>query len=330
MDVDFVVLWVDDSDVSWINCRNKWASQYGKDVLDESRFRDWDLFRYWFRTVEKFTPWVRKIHLVTCGHHPAWLNLNNEKLNLVKHSDFIPADCLPTFNSNAIEVGIHNIPSLAEKFVLFNDDMYVLQGLKKDFFFAPDGKPCDRLIQNALCPENKIIFHTRFNNTSVINRIYSKNQSTKANFSSYFSTKYGKDFLRNVALIPWKKYSGFVDDHLPVAYSKSSFENMWEKAFDELNSTMHEKFRSIRDVSHWMIRYSQLVSGTFKPCRSRGRFFQLGSESSVMDVVKVVENQNYPMVCINDSSMICDFEKAKKNIRAAFEKILSSKSSFEL
>ena len=52
------------------------------------RFRDWDNMQYWFRAVEKFAPWVNKIHFVTYGHLPKWLNINNPKLNIAKHSDF--------------------------------------------------------------------------------------------------------------------------------------------------------------------------------------------------------------------------------------------------
>ena len=33
----------------------------------KERYRDWDLLRYWFRGVERFAPWVRRIHFVTWG-----------------------------------------------------------------------------------------------------------------------------------------------------------------------------------------------------------------------------------------------------------------------
>lgn len=36
--------------------------------IREERYRDWDNLQYWFRGVEKFAPWVRKIHFVTWGH----------------------------------------------------------------------------------------------------------------------------------------------------------------------------------------------------------------------------------------------------------------------
>ena len=46
-----------------------------------NRYRDWNNLRYWFRGVEKFAPWVRKIHFVTWGHIPDWLDTTNPKIN---------------------------------------------------------------------------------------------------------------------------------------------------------------------------------------------------------------------------------------------------------
>jgi len=72
--------------------------------------------------VEQFAPWVRKIHFVTCGQKPEWLNADHPKLSLVNHSDYIPQQFLPTFNSSLIEIYLHRIPDLTEHFVYFNDD----------------------------------------------------------------------------------------------------------------------------------------------------------------------------------------------------------------
>ena len=141
MDIDFVVLWVDGSDPVW---QAEKAKHQGK-TLDDSnsvnRFRDWGLMPYWFRAVEKFAPWVRKVHFVTCGHVPAFLNLEHPKLHHVKHADFLPAEALPTFSSHAIEMNIHRIPGLAEQFVYFNDDMFLIRPVPETAFFR-DGLPC--------------------------------------------------------------------------------------------------------------------------------------------------------------------------------------------
>lgn len=92
MDIDFVVLWVDGSDPAWQAEKAKYQGQPLDDSNTPNRFRDWGLMPYWFRAVEKFTPWVRKIYFVTCGHVPAFLNLAHPKLHHVKHADFLPPE----------------------------------------------------------------------------------------------------------------------------------------------------------------------------------------------------------------------------------------------
>lgn len=142
--IDFVITWVNGNDPEW----RKEKSLYSGDAISnsfeldirEERYRDWDNLQYWFRGVEKFAPWVRKIHFVTWGHLPKWLNLDNPKLHIVNHKDYIPKTFLPTFNSHTIEWNFHRISGLSEHFVYFNDDMFLLQKVEPGEFFK-GGKP---------------------------------------------------------------------------------------------------------------------------------------------------------------------------------------------
>ena len=112
--IDFVIIWVDGNDPEWQKEKMKYDNSINiNNDSREIRYRDWDNLQYWFRGVEKFAPWVNKIHFVTCGQVPKWLNTNNPKINLVNHSDYIPEKYLPTFNSNAIEINLHRIEELS-------------------------------------------------------------------------------------------------------------------------------------------------------------------------------------------------------------------------
>ncbi len=114
--IDFVVTWLDGNDPAWqTECKEYYKDEKGID-MSISRMRDWDNLHYWFRCVEKFAPWVRTIHLVTWGHFPKWLNTNAPKLNIVKHSDFIPQEYLPTFSTFPNTLNTHRIENLAEHF----------------------------------------------------------------------------------------------------------------------------------------------------------------------------------------------------------------------
>ena len=115
MDIDFVITWVDMDDAKWQVDFAKYSGNKGntKNGVSEARFRDYGFLKYWFRGVEKFAPWVRKIHFITCGQKPEWLDTTNPKINLVDHKDYIPIQFLPTFNSVVIEYYLHKIPDLA-------------------------------------------------------------------------------------------------------------------------------------------------------------------------------------------------------------------------
>ena len=61
-------------------------------------------------------------NFVTWGHLPKWLNIDNEKLVIVNHQDYIPEKYLPTFNSNVLDLNMFRIPGLSEQYINFNDE----------------------------------------------------------------------------------------------------------------------------------------------------------------------------------------------------------------
>ncbi len=110
--IDFVLTWVDGNDPEWQKARAEYDTERALGNK-ASHYRDYGTLKYWFRAVEKFAPWVDKIHFVTCGQKPEWLNEENPKLRLVSHSDYMPADYLPTFSANPIELNFHRIEGLS-------------------------------------------------------------------------------------------------------------------------------------------------------------------------------------------------------------------------
>lgn len=328
--MDFVLTWVDDSDPEWIAEKRKFSGEknYGNSVV---RFRDWGNLHFWFRGVEKFAPWVRKIHLITCGHFPKWLNLEHPKLHLVRHDEFMPSENLPTFNSNAIEIYIHRIPSLAEKFVLFNDDMFITDYVKPSDFFV-NGLPADQAILNAFIPLNAFS-DMDFNNVKTINRHFDLRKVFRKNFPKWFSFNYGVlSFfgLINLIFLFWNGVSRFRSPHLPIAYLKETFAKVWLAEPERLHQTGLSKFRSSSDLTQWLFRYWQLMTGKFHPANALGKQFDfVGDSTQNLAIYKAIRQQKHKVVCLNEFDDRIDFTLEKKRLIRAFEEILPQKSAFE-
>lgn len=327
--IDFVVTWVDGSDPKWLTEKEKYHSNKKDNSASSNRFRDLELMRYWFRGVEKYAPWVNNIFFITCGHYPSWLNLNNPKLRFVKHTEYIPGELLPTFNSNVIEMHLNNIKELAEQFVLFNDDIFLISDVVPEDFFR-DGKVCDTALLGCISSTDyKDIFpHILLNNCSIINKYFDKKEVIRKYKKQFISLKYGKDILRTLLLKPFVFFSDFRNLHLAVSHLKSNFDEIWEKEPEIMYNATKARFRSKEDINHWLVQTWNICKGTFIPKSPKfGKKFELGEDDGITEYI--IE-QKGKMICVNDSSDLIDFDKIKKDLHDAFEKILPEKSSFEI
>lgn len=328
--IDFVVIWVDGNDPKWQEERAK----YNKSVdinSDNSvhRYREWDNMQFWFRGVEKYCPWVNKVHFVTWGHLPKWLNTNNPKLNIVNHKEYIPEQYLPTFSSHTIELNLHRIEELAEHFVYFNDDMFIVNNMaQKDFFV--DGKPCDSAVMNVHCYNMEdMVIMAPFRDIGIINHEFNMHAVIKKNIVGWFNYKYGINNLRNLILLACPRFPGILQQHLPASYLKSTFQEVWDKYYNILDETCLHRFREISDVNQWVFKEWQLASGNFYP-----RKLNIGKSIAaynIDDACECIRKQKAHMMCLNDTEMSQEeFENAKLKIIQSFETILPEKSSFEL
>lgn len=327
--IDFVIIWVDGNDPEWRKVRNLYDknTNVNEDNSDH-RYRDWDNLQYWFRGVEHFCPWVNKVHFVTWGHLPAWLNINNPRLNIVNHKDYMPEKYLPTFSSHTIELNLHRIKGLEEKFVYFNDDMFIIKEMtEKDFFHK--GAPCDSAVMNVHCYNIEEMFvMAPFRDIGVINHEFVMRKTIKENPFGWFNFKYGINNFRNLILLACPRFPGILQQHLPASYLKSTFEEVWAKYGDILDETCMHRFREISDVNQWVFKEWQLASNNFYP-----RSLKIGTSIAAYDLDKVcycIENQRHKMLCFNDTELTqSEFENARLRVNKAFDKILSDKSSFE-
>lgn len=328
-DIDFVVLWVDSNDSDWQIEKAKFSPKKSEDV-SLIRYQNWDNIKYWFRAVAKYAPWVRQIHFVTCGQLPEWLNIKHPKINWVKHSDYMPADALPTFNSSAIEIGINHIPNLAEHFVFFNDDVFLTAPITPEYFFK-NGNPYD--MPGFLSPPKKVVGNVfsslLLNNSNILQKHFSKEQLLKSRIHEWLNPKMGKTFLRTLYHFFSKGFPGFVIPHLSTPYLKSDFDKVWNIESQILSETQRHRFRNEDDVTHLLIRNWRMCEGCYVPKKSKGKYFSVDGEKTARSVAAAIIDRKYPEICINEVCSGDLFEKVKKIINEAFNRTLCDVCEFE-
>lgn len=330
--VDFVVTWVDDSDDEWLAERDRYAKEAGEQMsLDgnaAAMYQDYGTLRHWFRAVENYAPWVRKIHFVTAGHVPGWLNTENPKLNLVSHADIVDEKNLPTFNPRAIQAGFENIEDLSEHFVVFDDDTLLNQPVIPEFFF-PKGLPYGMALPNALALRSSHS-HALLNVAGVMNENFRQRDVLKKHWRKWLSPKYGLELYRSFSLLPWPYILPFAISHLPVPVAKSSMGEAFAAARHDLEETSARRFRDPRDMLPIQLAAAwQAVTGQFTPVgrASIGQSFDL-ADNSVEEMVGALGDAKTMTVCFNDSTKEDTTAKAEA-LRDALEIKLPTKSSFE-
>ena len=328
MKIDFVITWVDGADEEWLQEKKKHLPETN---TDPRRFRDWELLKYWFRGVEKYAPWVNKIHFITWGHLPEFLDVNHPKLNIVRHEDYLKEEYRPTYNSNAIELSMHKIEGLSEHFVYFNDDTFLIKDAKKEDFFE-NGLPKDVAILNPIVPkEYDSIAGIMLNNIGIINNQFSFRASFKKNWKKWINFKYKRLLPLNILFQPWSSVVGLYQQHLPVSFLKSSMTEVWEEEYKYLDETSSRKQRdNKKDVNQWLFKQWMIMEGKFMPRNiDFGKYIMIKDTQSIQQFKKAKDKSGTKVVCLNDH-VEENVDDIISEIKIEFDEILDKKSQFEI
>lgn len=325
--IDFVIFWVDGSDPAWLAERQAWLADNAFEDASPIRSRDWRNLHCWFRSVERFAPWVRRIHFVTWGHLPAWLVAEHPKLHVVTHREFIPEPYLPTFNSLTIGLNLHRIEGLAEQFVVFNDDMFLTRPCRPEDFFR-GGLPCDMA---RLCVVRASgIGHIIYNDLELLNARWRPREVFRRHPGKWFSPRYGvTNLLKSASLMVWSFFPGIFDPHLPQPYLRRQWTRAWELWPEALAATCSHRLRSLLGISDYLVRYDMLCRGEFSPRGFGDSRLMTLDDDSLDAICRDIAAGRWRMVCLNDSERIADFETSAQRLRTAFETLLPEKSSYE-
>lgn len=306
MNIDLVYLWVNNNDSEWVKKRGKYdVSGTNKDAISICRFYNNDELKYSLRSVSQNLSWINNIYIITDNQVPDWLNTNNNRINIVNHSDIIPSNYLPLFNSCAIESRIPYIENLSEFFIYANDDMFFWKPTLPDFFFNEE-KPIYIAGKRIVNKEYKHLYGY------TVVRMY-----------KLVKTRYGID-------IP------FFPHHNADPYRKSLFLTCIKEFQEDFDKTLSNRFRAMSDVQRSIVMYYSIAQNQaiLDKTRQNPFFEALGipiGKSLAYDLkwfnsakIKAAQSK---LLCINDSRSTTD--KIRILTKQFLEQKFSAKSEFE-
>ncbi len=145
--IDAVIAWVDGSDPKLVEKRKLFQNSELKQQVpgaESTRFSSLNEVSYCILSILKFAPFIRNIFIVTDNQDPK-LNKVVHKyfpkrvsdLRIVDHKEIFHGyeNYLPTFNSICISNMLWRIKGLSEKFVYFNDDIFLIRPVNPSIWF---------------------------------------------------------------------------------------------------------------------------------------------------------------------------------------------------
>lgn len=292
--MDIVITYVDGNDPVW---KRDYEKHTNVPVM-EKRFRDWGTLKYLLRGIEVNMPFIRNVYLVVShdSQVPEWVD--REHLNIVLHKDIIPAEYLPTFNCNPIEMHLHRIPGLDEEYLYFNDDMFpVGRCVPEDFFVK--GKA-------------RIGFYRHF-------------------FASGMYKKICRNSDRLVRKTLGMKPSLFFmrPQHICSPMFRSMCEEIYSLSEDEVRRTSSARTRTEYDLNQYLFLDYQYFKGHLLSEMVSNKHISVALTSS-SKLRKAILEPSGKMLCVNDVRLSDKrYEELRTTMLEAFELKFPDKSVFE-
>ena len=310
--LDVVWTFVNSSDPHWIYLYEKYNR-----FVPKNRYQDYGSLKYSMRSVYSHIKFAKRWFLVVADKNqiPSYLdkfkfhskNSDGIELNIVYHRDIFPKSSnLPTFNSNAIESGFHNIKELGECFIYLNDDFFIGSDLTASFFFKSNGQMITYVTQ-ATVP--------------VVDRDGSDWTVEVESTNTYLNDHYHTSIRRN-----------FIN-HNCYLFRKSVLQEI-NNNFKQMNETRDHRFRKYSDVvvpfinGHYSIEKGYSVL-RHEPYKEMVYFSITNNLSSLRRVFNFVRKHQYKCFCINDEMTKGDITVQALAFKDAMDLLYIEKTPFE-
>lgn len=260
--IDVVIAWVDGSDPKLAEKRNRYIGRSDLPVSSgahSTRFASSNEIRYCVLSVLRFAPFVRNIFIVTDGQDPGlhddverYFPGRSGSVRIVDHQEIFREyeECLPTFNSITIAHMIWRIKGLADNFVYFNDDTFLVRSITSEEWFT-GGRP---VLRGRWVPSA--------GPRALWNRIrtaFNRHIAGRHDFEPRASFHLGQ---WNAAALLGFRYRYFTNSHTPHPVNRKAVEDFFTKNEPLLREIISYRFRDHRQFTFISLsNHLQLLSG---------------------------------------------------------------------
>ena len=241
--IDAVITWVDGSEP---NYKLKLEKNLKNKKIINRQYTQANEIDFCVASIIKFAPFVRKIFIVTDKQKPRFSGIRHmvslEKIEIIDHEEIFRdnLDCMPSFNIRSIDALLFKIKNLSDKFIYFNDDMFLIKETTKEDWFK-DNKAV--LTGSWAKTYNKQLIKNishKIKNLLNIRPSFNAAQSKAANIAG-FHNKYFKSF------------------HCGRPQIKSVIKDFYDKNPQRLINQIRYKFRDGRQYMPYSLCWHLLI-----------------------------------------------------------------------
>ena len=244
--IDAVITWVDGSEP---NYQRKIKEYLTNNNTIKRQYLQANEINLCVASIVKYAPFIRKIFIVTDKQSPNLDNVKHivskEKIEIVDHEEIFRdnIEFLPTFNIRSIDALLFKIKDLSEKFIYFNDDMFLVKKTNPEDWFVGDKAV---LTGNWVKTYNKKpikIISQKIKSFFNMRPSFNASQSKAANIAG-FNSKYFKSY------------------HCGRPQIKSVIKDFYNKNPEKLVDQIKYKFRDDRQYMPYSLCWHLLIKKT--------------------------------------------------------------------
>ena len=244
--IDAVITWVDGSEP---NYQRKLKEHLSNNDKIKRQYLQANEINLCVASIVKYAPFIRKIFIVTDKQSPNLDSVKHivskEKIEIVDHEEIFRdnIEFLPTFNIRSIDALLFRIKDLSEKFIYFNDDMFLIKKTNPEDWFVGD---------KAVLTGNWVKTYNK-------NPIKMISQKIKSFFNMRPSFNASQSKAANIAGFNSKYFKSY---HCGRPQIKSVIKDFYNKNPEKLVDQIKYKFRDDRQYMPYSLCWHLLIKKT--------------------------------------------------------------------